>query len=317
MKRAIKWILIGGLVLIFGAIVAFWTPDTDATAMRTKYGGATSQFVDLGEGLRIHLRDEGPRDAPALILLHGSNSFLQTWDAWANDLKTSYRVVRFDFPGHGLTGANAAAGYSHVAYAKIVDRVAAKLGIRRFVIVGNSMGGNVAWTYAHQHPEKLSGLVLVDASGQPEPEAQDLPIGFRISRTPVLRDVMRHITPRSMIEEGLRKSVANADVVTTENVDRYWELLRYPGNREATLDRFTTPRDPALGGPLKLPVPTLIMWGAEDKLIPVSSASWFKRQIPDAATIIYPNVGHLMMEEIPAKSSADLSKWLASLQLQR
>lgn len=317
MKRAIKWLLIGGFVLILGAVVAFWTPDTDATAMRAKYGGATSQFVDLGDGLRVHLLDEGPRDAPVLILLHGSNSFLQTWDAWTIALKPSYRVIRFDFPGHGLTGANAAAGYSHVAYAKIVDRVAAKLGIKRFVLIGNSMGGNVAWTYAHRHPEKLAGLVLVDASGQPEPEAQDLPIGFRIARTPVLRDVMRHITPRSMIEEGLRKSVSNAAIVTPANIDRYWELLRYPGNREATLDRFTTPRDPALSGPLKLPVRTLIMWGAEDKLIPVSSAKWFKQQIPGSNMIIYPDVGHLMMEEIPEKSSTDLAKWLASLPLRR
>ncbi len=313
MKHAVKWLLIGVFLLILGAVIAFWTPDTNAAAMRAKYGGAPSQFVDLGRGLTVHLRDEGPRDAPVLLLLHGSNAMLQTWDGWARRLKPAYRIIRIDFPGHGLTGAHAPSGYSHVAYAKLVDRVVERLGIPRFVIVGNSMGGNVAWTYAHKHPEKLAGLVLVDASGQPEPDAQDLPLGFRIATTPVLRDIVQHITPRSMVEEGLRNSVTNAAVVTPENVDRYWELLRYPGNRQATIDRFTTKRDPTITGSPRLPVPTLIMWGADDKLIPVSSADWFKRQVPDAKLIIYPGVGHLMMEEIPERSSADLLKWLASL----
>lgn len=313
MKRVVKYLIIGVFLVITGAIIVFWTPDTDGDAMRAKYGATPSQFIDLGGGLTVHLRDEGPRDAPVLLLLHGSNAMLQTWDGWTRRLNPRYRLIRFDFPGHGLTGADPSGGYSHVAYARLVDRVAERLGVKRFVIIGNSMGGNVAWTYAHQHPEKLAGLVLVDASGQPEPEAQDLPLGFRIAQTPVLRDIMRHITPRSMIEEGLRKSVTNASVVTPDNIDRYWELLRYPGNRQATIDRFTTPRDPTIVGPPRLPVPTLIMWGADDKLIPVSSANWFKQQVPEAKVIIYPAVGHLMMEEIPEKSSADLSIWLASL----
>ena len=317
MKNAVKWLLIGLLIVVVGGVVLFWTPDTDAGAMRSKYGSGLSQFVDLGGGLRIHLRDEGPRGAPVILLLHGSNSFLQTWDGWTSRLKSRYRVVRFDFPGHGLTGPSPSRAYSHVAYAEIVHRVVAKLGIRRFVIIGNSMGGNVAWTYAHQHSDMLAGLVLVDASGQPEPAARDLPLGFRIAQTPILRDVLLHITPRSMVEEGLRKSVINQSVITADNVDRYWELLRYPGNRQATIDRFTTPRDPTVRGRLKVAVPTLIMWGADDKLIPVSSVTWFKQQIPDARVIIYPTVGHLMMEEIPEKSSNDLLNWLASLPLPR
>ena len=313
MKRVLKWLIIAIFLAIVGAGVIFWTPDTDPVAMRAKYGGAPSQFVDLGGGLTVHLRDEGPRDAPVIVLLHGSNAFLQTWDCWTEQLKQTHRVIRFDFPGHGLTGADPARNYSHVAYANIVDRTMTKLGVLRFVVAGNSMGGHVAWVYAHKHPEKLAGLVLVDASGQPEPESQDLPLGFRIAQTPVLRDIMLYVTPRSMIAEGLRKSVTNAAVVTPANIDRYWELLRYPGNRQATIDRFLTPRETPFTGAPTLPVRTLILWGADDKLIPAASASWFKQQVPDAKVIIYPAVGHLMMEEIPEKSATDLVNWLASL----
>jgi pimeloyl-ACP methyl ester carboxylesterase len=313
MKRFLKWTGLAALLIIIGAVVAFWTADTDVQAMRGKYGTPESRYVDLGNGLTVHLRDEGPRDAPVIVLLHGSNAFLQTWDDWTKHLTATYRVIRFDFPGHGLTGAYPARAYTNDAFADVVDRVTTKLGAKQFVLGGNSMGGGVAWVYAHQHPEKLRGLVLVDASGQPEPKPTSLPIGFRIARTPLIRDIMLYITPRSIIEKSLHQSVSHQGAVTPASIDRYWELLRYPGNRQATIDRFATPRDAAVTGPPRLPIPTLILWGAEDKLIPVSSAAWFKQQIPDAKVVIYPGVGHLMMEEIPDRSAVDLSNWLASL----
>jgi pimeloyl-ACP methyl ester carboxylesterase len=312
-KRFLKWLIIGVFLSIVGAGVVFWTPDTDVATMRAKYGSAASQYVDLGEGLTVHLRDEGPRNAPVIMLLHGSNSFLQTWDTWTAILSSSYRVIRLDLPGHGMTGAYPARAYSKAAFVEVVDRAVKKLDIERFILGGNSMGGGVSWAYAHKYPEKLAGLVLIDASGQLEPEPQDLPIGFRIAQTPVLRDVMLYITPRSIIEQGLRQSVTNQSVVTPANIDRYWELLRYPGNRQATIDRFSEPREAVFVGTPKSTIPTLILWGADDKLIPASSATWFKQQVPDAKVIIYPAVGHLMMEEIPERSGTDLLNWLASL----
>ncbi len=312
MKRFLKWTALVAVTAVSVAIFTFWTPDTRMEDMRAKYGAPESRYVSLGNGLTVHLRDEGRRDAPVIVLLHGSNSFLQTWDDWTKRLTPTYRVIRFDFPGHGMTGAYPARAYSTSAFADIVDRVTTKLGVTRFVLGGNSMGGGVAWVYAHKHPEKLIGLVLIDASGQPAPKPTSLPIGFRIAQTPGLRDIMLYITPRSIIEKSLHQSVSHQEAVTPASIDRYWELLRYPGNRQATIDRFATPRDPAVTGAPRLPVPTLILWGAEDKLIPVASAAWFKQQVPDAQVIIYPGVGHLMMEEIPELSATDLSNWLAS-----
>ncbi len=312
MKRFLKWTALVAVIAVAVAVFTFWTPDTRIEDMRAKYGGPESRYVDLGNGLTVHLRDEGPRDAPVIVLLHGSNSFLQTWDDWTKRLTLTYRVVRFDFPGHGMTGAYPARAYSTAAFADVVNRATTKLGVTRFFLGGNSMGGDVAWAYAHKHPEKLSGLILIDSSGQPAPKPTSLPIGFRIAQTPGVRDIMLYITPRSIIEKSLHQSVSHQEAVTPASIDRYWELLRYPGNRQATIDRFAKPRDPAVTGAPRLPVPTLIMWGAEDKLIPVTSAVWFKQQVPGAKVIIYPGVGHLMMEEIPERSAADLSNWLAS-----
>jgi len=132
--------------------------------------------------------------------------------------------------------------------------------------------------------------------------------------TPGLRDIMKVITPRSMIETSLHQSVSNQAIITPAVVDRYWELLRYPGNRQATLDRFGSPRESATEAQVHaITTPTLIMWGAEDKLIPVASAAWFAGLLPNAKRVTYPGIGHLLMEETPDRSAADLTSWLATL----
>ena len=314
MLRILKWATALVLVAIVGLGIAFWTPDTDAAAMRAKYGGAPSQFVDLGGGLTVHLRDEGPRDAPVIVLLHGSNADLHTWDEWTKRLIPQYRVIRFDQIGHGLTGPNPARRYDMNAFTDTVDRVTTKLGVQRFVLGGNSMGGGIAWEYARRHSGRLNGLILVDAGGAPDAKPKALPIGFRIARTPVLRDIMLHITPRAVIASSLHQSVSHQAIVTDEMIDRYWEMLRYPGNRQATLDRFTTPRKQTTSDAVAcIVIPTLILWGEDDKLIPVSAGRWFKKTLPHATLITYPGVGHIPMEEIPDRSVADLKNWLATL----
>jgi pimeloyl-ACP methyl ester carboxylesterase len=314
MKRFLLRFMALVAVTLIGAAAYFWTPDTDPPAMRAKYGAPPSKFVDLGNSLTVHLRDEGPRDAPVILLLHGANASLRTWDQWTRILSTKYRVIRFDQIGHGLTGPNPTARYDAEAFTSTVDAVMNKLGIKTFVIGGNSMGGWVSWEYARRHPERLNGVLLVDAFGaQPKVEPK-LPIGFRIARTPVLRNAILYFTPRPLVEKSLRQSVSNQAVVTPAEVDEYWELLRYPGNRQSTIDRFATMRATAKPSDVAgIKTATLILWGAEDKLIPVDAATWFKTNIPGSKLIIYPKIGHLPMEETPETSARDVMNWLATL----
>jgi len=314
MRRFLKWAAALILVVIVGLVVAYWTPDTDVAAMRAKYGAPPSQFVDVGGGLTVHLRDEGPRDAPVVMLLHGSNADLHTWDPWVERLATRYRIVRFDQIGHGLTGPSPRRDYSDAALVDVVERVSVKLGLTRFVLAGSSMGGGIAWRYALAHPARLSGMVLIDASGMPERTKQDTPLVFSLAQTSLAQAAMLHITPRSLIADGLQQSVSNAAVATPAAIDRYWELLRYPGNRQATLDRFASPPVPTdEAGLRRLTIPTLILWGAEDRLLPVAGAHWFHATIPGSRLIVYPRTGHLAMEEVADASAGDLEGWMASL----
>ena len=316
-----KWfvrIALGLLVVLVAAFLIFRTPDTDADAMRAKYGGEPSQFVELGNGQNIHLRDEGPRDAPVIILLHGANSSLHTWDEWTERLSKDYRVIRFDQIGHGLTGPSHDGDYSKSSFVADVEAVAEHLKLGSFVLAGNSMGGWVATAFALENPDQVAGLVLLNASGAPRnKEEERLYIGAKIAQTPVLNSLMTIITPRSLVRSSLEDAVADSSSITDQHVDRYWELLRYPGNRQAAVDRANTER----GGPFKaediakLAMPALIMWGDEDRVTPKSGAEWYAEHLSTETVVIYPDVAHLPMEEVPGPSTADLKKWLANLEL--
>ena len=307
-----SWRILGALALVLvAAFFVLRVPDTDPAEMQAKYGAAPSRMLAVGDGRQVHVRDEGPRDAP-IVLLHGSNADLHTWQAWTDALSADYRVVRFDQRGHGLTGPAADADYSIEAFAGDIDAVVDALGVERFVLAGNSMGGAIAMQYAIASPERLDGLVLVDASGAPIERDADGNIAFKLAAMPGVGSVMSQVLPRSLVERSLSQSVSNQKIVTGEAVDRYWELARYPGNRDATRARFSTPRSAFSAEQVaQTDVPTLVMWGEEDKLIPYEAAGWYMDHLPDATLAAYPGIGHLPMEEAPERSAADLQQWLA------
>lgn len=318
-----KWVFRGVLALLAllaAAFLIFRTPDTDAGEMRAKYGAPPSQFVEIGDGVKVHLRDEGPRDAPAIILLHGSNADLHTWEPWAQALKGQYRVIRFDQVGHGLTGPDPNEDYSTANFVADIGEVADRLGLETFILGGNSMGGKHALAFAVAHPERLAGLVLVDGSGGPmlklDKDRKDRGsgnIGFRIARMPGVNLLAEQITPRFLIARSLEQSVSVKSIVTEPMIDRYWELLRYPGNRRATLKRFSEPYDPLTEAEIAgVATPTLILWGEEDRLIPVEAGRWLDKVMPFGTLVEYPGIGHLPHEEAAQATLADLEPWLAA-----
>lgn len=313
MKRLAK-VLAALVVVLVVVFLVVRVPDTDTDAMWAKYGTAPSQKLHLADGRTIHVRDEGPRDAPVIVLLHGSNADLHTWQPWTDRLKADYRMIRFDQRGHGVTGPAADGHYTVDAFVADVDAVADKLGLERFVLAGNSMGGGIAMAYAMEHPGRLQGLVLVDAGGADIRREGGGNLLFTVAAIPGVNKLMAQITPRSLVEQSLSQSVANQAIVTPEAVDRYWELARYPGNREATLERFGTARTPFTPQQVRaVQVPTLVMWGKEDSLIPYAAAGWYMEHLPNAKLAAYPGIGHIPMEEHPDQSAADLRAFIQGL----
>jgi pimeloyl-ACP methyl ester carboxylesterase len=310
------------IVAILAALLAsvFYflrTPDTDPEAMLAKYGGAEAKFA-AGEGaLRIHYRDQGNPDGPALVLLHGNSASLHTWEPLVERLGDDYRIITYDQPGQGLTGPSPDEDYSASGLMKALDVVLAEADVEKFILAGNSMGGWIAWRYALANPDRVEALILLDASGAPLLEGEEEPpstLGFKLLSIKWLRPLVSQITPRSIIEKSLHDAVAVDDVVTEAMVDRYWELLRYPGNRRAAALRTDVDRELAMADRLpEITAPTLILWGAEDQLIYATAAKTFDDRIPHSTAIVYDGVGHIPMEEIPDRVAKDMRTFLGGL----
>lgn len=286
-------------------------PDIPYATLEARYGGPGSAFVELAGGVRLHYRADGDPGRPPLVLVHGYGDSFTTWEGWLPALAARYRVLSIDLPGHGLTRAPEGYRLSAEGLAGVVDGFATALALPRFAIAGNSMGGGVAWHYALGHPERLSALILVDAAGWPLPPPKDLPIAFRILRYRAGRWLLAHIDNRPLIAEGLRKDVHDPAVITPAFIDRWAEFQRAPGHRpilmSADLGSFATASPATLAA---IRVPTLVLHGEADPLIPLASGQRFAAAIPGAVLISYPSVGHLPQVEIPAKSARDVLAFL-------
>ena len=303
------------LVLAIVAIfLALRTSDTDRDAMIAKYSGPAGAFVAGPAGQQIHYRDQGQRGGPAIILLHGSNSSLQTWEPLVERLGGTYRVVTLDLPGHGLTGGTPDKDYSADGMAAAVDVVAAKLGLDHFILGGNSMGGWVAWRYALAQPARVDALLLLDAAGMPLRKGEKKPpsnIGFRVLEYPFGRWLATQITPRSLVEQSLRGSVEKGAIVDDAMIDRYWELLRFPGNREATVLRSRMSKQPEMAARVgEIKTPTLILFGDKDRIISPGAAQTFHERIAGSEVVLLPGIGHLPMEEAPDATAAAIADFL-------
>ena len=164
-------------------------------------GSGTSRFVDV-DGMSVHYRDEGA--GPPLLLIHGTGASLHTWDAWSAALSGTHRVVRLDLPGFGLTGPQPDGDYRIDTYVDMVDHFATKVGLDRFALAGNSLGGQIAWRFAARHPEAVNALILVDAAGYPR--SVKPPLVFRLGRVPVVSSLMGHLDPHMLVESTLKRT---------------------------------------------------------------------------------------------------------------
>jgi pimeloyl-ACP methyl ester carboxylesterase len=304
--------LIGGFLLLL--LGAFWyssQPDIPRAILEAKYAGPPSQFLTLREGTRAHVRDRGPRDALTLVLIHGSNASLYTWEPWAKRLSDRFRVITLDLPGHGLTGAVPNGDYTQEGMVKFIDEVAAILGLQRFAIGGNSMGGRASVLFTIKHPERVTHLVLVDSGGLPTKQVEPTPLAYRLMGIPIANRLLLHITPRSLVVDGLNSAIVHKDIITDEMIDRYWDFIRMDGTREATIIRSRI-RDKRIRDDIpNVKTPTLILWGEDDRTIPVEAAYAFHAAIAGSELIVYPKTGHIPQEELADESAADVRAFLS------
>ena len=305
-----------GLLLLATAVVFAFSraPDRPASSLVARWGQPPSDFVDV-KGMVVHLRDVGPRNDPLpVVLIHGTGASLHTWEGWARQLQPQRRVITFDLPGFGLTGPFAGAydpeDYRGDALARFVLDLLDRLQVRRAVLGGNSLGGEVAWRVATMAPDRVASLVLVDPSGTAfEPES--LPIGFLVARVPVLNRLSEHLLPREVVAASVMNVYGDPARVTTELIDRYFELTLREGNRRALnlrLQQVARGEDAARIDAITQP--TLVLWGGRDRLIPPAVGREFQSRIRGSRLVVFDELGHVPHEEDPLRSFEPVKAFL-------
>jgi pimeloyl-ACP methyl ester carboxylesterase len=305
-RRVLTWIGAGLLLLVIGAGMWLYTPDKDPAALRAAHAQPPSAFVEVA-GVRLHIRDTGPRDGPAILLLHGFGASLHTWEGWAALLQDRFRVVRVDLPGFALTGPDPTGDYSDARAVAVLAALMDRLGLAQADVGGNSMGGRIAWRLALAEPARVRRLVLVAPDGFASPGR---PYGAP-EPVPPLVHLLPWMMPRAMLHATLAPAYADPARMTEAEVDRAHDLLRAPGVRPAILARMAQHvlEDPRPLLP-RLAQPVLLLWGAQDRMIPAAHGQDWLAVLPRAELVVLEGLGHVPQEEDPARSMAAVRAFL-------
>lgn len=308
--KILKIVFLSSTFLAILIVLLFGYRDIPLEELKAKYAPVPSSFVSV-DGMDVHFRDEGnTADSIPIVLIHGTGSSLHTFEDWTVQLKNDYRVVRMDLPGYGLTGAFPNRDYSIDNYVDFLRDFLVSLKIKKCVLGGNSLGGGIAWNFAVKYPEMVDKLVLIDATGYPS-KAKSLPLAFQVAQTPVIKNIFTFITPRFVAKASVENVFADKTKVTDELVERYFELTRREGNRQAFIDRFDAKKDTTAHNNIKtIKQKTLVLWGEKDDLIPIEKAYQFHTDLSNDTLVILKDVGHVPMEESPTESLEALISFL-------
>jgi len=300
-------ILLGTLAIGVAGGTWLWTPDRPRAALERKYLAHPGDMMEVA-GMRLHVRDTGPRDRPAVIMIHGFGSSLHTWEAWAQALAADYRVVRFDLPGAGLTGPDPTGDYTDQRSLVLLRALMDTLHLPRASLVGNSIGGRIAWRFAAQFPDRVDRLVLVAPDGFAS-------AGFEYGKAtalPALFGLMRYVLPKPLLRMTLASAYGNREALRDDVVTRYHDLMLAPGVREASIRRLEqTVLEPPAPWLQQIRAPVLLLWGAQDAIIPVSNAQDYRRALPRSTLVVLPGLGHVPQEEDPGQSLPAVAAFLA------
>lgn len=280
--------------------MGFFQADLPLDQLKARWAPAPSQFMEL-QGMQVHYRDEGSRtDDTPIVLIHGTSASLHTWEGWVNALKGERRVITVDIPGFGLTGPEPRSNYHIDRYTDFVLGFLDQLGVRRFVLGGNSLGGEISWHVAAAAPQRVVQLILVDAAGFKRLPT-GLPLGFILAagfERFGLGWMSARTLPRGVVESSTRFVYGDAKRIAPGLNQRYFELQLRAGNRRALgqrLSQHNMGRD--VDQLARLTMPTLIIWGGRDRIFSVGQGKGFHSAIKGSQFVVFDDLGHVPHEE--------------------
>ncbi|MEP6946060.1 MAG: alpha/beta hydrolase [Acidobacteriota bacterium] len=300
------------LALLLTAAVAYiWFSrplDVSFDALRSTIPHAeNSNFAEV-EGIRIHYQEKG--SGTPIVLIHGYTSSVYTWKDEIDALAQKYHVIAVDLKGFGFSD-KPDGDYTRRAQGELVAGLLDKLRIEHAWLAGNSMGGEVALNVAVYHPEKVLGLVLIDSSGVKFERKTSLTPWYL--QIPVVGRVLiaMALTSDGLVRRGLENSFFDRSKVTDDRVAFYYQPLRTQGGQiGAVRAREQFEQLPIEDKLNSISVPTLIIWGADDELIPLASGKSMHELIRGSKMIVLQNCGHVPQEETPERVISEINNFI-------
>ena len=272
-----------------------------------------SKFIDVN-GVKVHIRDEGT--GPAILMLHSSMTNLHVWDAWADNLKTDYRVIRIDWPPYGLTIDNTGeAGTPHAA--KVVEGVLEQLKVDKVILIGSSSGATLSVVYAAEHPERVRGLALSTLPlktppGMKSPWKMQAYAWYH-------KNLVPNYKSKDYWRTFLSTMFAHPDRITDAHVNLFHDTNNLEGGY-ARVNKYYQANvkgvwSTGAGGYAgKVTAPILLQWGDADPVLPpYLSKEAVKEFANSKVSRIHYDLGHYPQLEGPQETIGDLRKFLAAL----
>jgi pimeloyl-ACP methyl ester carboxylesterase len=293
-----------GLVVVLALALVVNTVVSDRDTEAAKAG--VGRIIDMPDG-DLQVREDGPADGQALVLLHCFACSLDWWDRIVPALARDHRVIRFDLLGHGGS-EKPKNGYGMESQARLVAAALDRLRVRRAVVVGHSMGGSVATALAEEQPALVESLVILDSpskSGDAE-----LPFTARLGFVPVLGQAIKRVVPDSMIRNGLESAFADGFEVPDQFVEDFREMTytSYDDSHRGSADYSDHSGLAERLADESLPL--LVVFGSQDDLVDPESAQGYRR-VPGARIVVLDGVGHSPHVERPAATARLIENFLS------
>jgi pimeloyl-ACP methyl ester carboxylesterase len=270
------------------------------------------RFVEL-DGWRVNVVEIG--SGPALVFVHG---LAGSWTNWLENIcefADDHRVIALDLPGFGASELTSEP-ISIRGYARLLEALCAEFQIASAAVVGNSMGGLVAAELALSHPQRVERLCLVSAAGI---SLEKLPLGHALKVLGPFERVLSFHGRMIAAQAGRLARRSRLRQLTLLHAFAHPDRLPAPLAAEVLTGAGRPGLLPGLRAMSAYPIrervseiacPTLVVWGARDRLVPVKDADEFERLIPGARKVIYPDTGHVPQIERPACFNEDLRAFL-------
>ena len=302
MLKTFLKLLLAIIVIAAIAFTVFWfarPADISFDEVRASVPHSeSSRFAEI-DGVRIHYQEKGV--GTPLVLLHGFTSSTYSWKDVFEPLSRTFRVIAVDLKGFGFSG-KADGDYTRRAQAQLVAHLLDHLKIEKAWLGGNSMGGEIALNVALANPQRVDGLILIDSAGVEVKGGSSLAPAY--VRIPFVGRALTALalTSDKLVREGLEKSFFDDAKITNERVAHYYRPLRTRGGQLAALRARTQagqfPIEQDLG---RVNARTLIIWGAEDAVIPLAAGRTMNSLIKNSKLVIIEKCGHLPQEEMPER----------------